>query len=74
MGDDSGANMHVGAQATDMVMVLMGVDQESNRFVRDQFYDFIEDCKIALLIQRRFHHRNIVFEFHDDAIVRGAAE
>ena len=43
--DDGGADVVVGAQPAGVVEVLMRVDDEANRFVRDQSDDLFDDRK-----------------------------
>ena len=61
--------MHVSPESSYRVMVLVGVNQKSNRFVRNMFYDFINDCEISTLIKWGLDHCNIVVEFNYNTVV-----
>ena len=48
VGDDRGADVHVGAQAAGVIEVLMRVDEPADRFPRDKLDDLFDHRKAAL--------------------------
>ena len=57
-----------------MIVVLVRIDQEPDRFVGDESDDFFDYGEAALLAQGRLDDRDEVFELHRDAVVGGAAQ
>ena len=74
MRDDRGADVHIGAQPADMIEVLMGIDEEANRLVRDELHDLLDHRQVSLLVERRFDDGDVVLELDGHTVVRRAAE
>ena len=70
MGDDRGADVHVGAEAAGVVEVLVGVDHEPDRFVGNQLDDLFDDRQAPLFVQRRLENRDEIVELDRDAVMR----
>ena len=70
VGDDGRAFRHEGAYPTQMIEVVVGVDEIADRLAREGPLDFGDHGERALLIERPVDHRDEVFELDGDAVVR----
>jgi hypothetical protein len=72
VGDHRCAFRHEGANATQMIEVIMGVDEVTDRLIGEGPLGFGDHGERALLIERPLDDRDEVLELDGDAVVRAA--
>ena len=68
MRHDSGADVKVRPQSSNVIKVRMRTDQPTNRLVRSQLHDFFNNRQAPFFVPGRFKHRNEIIELHHIAI------
>jgi hypothetical protein len=67
--NDGRANVHVGAEPADVVVVLMRVHQEADGLVGHEAHDLVDHGEIAPLVERRLDDGDVLLELDRDAVV-----
>src|SRR6516162_11772680 len=74
VGDDGCAFRHEAAHATQMVEVVVRIDEILDRLVGEELVGFGHQRVGALIAERPLDHHDIVLELDGDAVVRAAAQ
>ena len=53
-----------------MVKVVMRIDNEADRLVARHFFSLLQGRYGAAVVERAFHHHEVVFHFNGYAVVR----